>query len=225
MAGLYVVAGLDPATVGHTAMVVVGVDRVTRRRFVLDAVNTPGMTPHDLRSTMLRLTAEYGIREWRVERNAFQRFLTQDEPLRMALANSGCVLKEHYTTGKNKWDEDFGVASLAALFLSCVTPAEGGRFTRVAGGGLIELPTPKRTTAIAEMVEQFIVWQPEAKNTKTDIVMALWFAEIAAREFLGVESRHMFHLPDRFASRHDVARQVVVDLNVLSEQVGFGLGG
>lgn len=218
MTGLYVVAGLDPATVGHTAMVVYGVDRTTRRRFVLDAVNESGMTPHGLRSAVKRLTTQYAIREWRVERNAFQRFLTQDEDLRMWLGNVGCTLREHYTTGKNKWDEDFGVQSLAALYLTCVTPAEGGRFQKIPGGGLIELPSSRHSSAIAELVDQLITWQPESKNNKTDLVMASWFAEIAAREFLGVESRHTSHLPDRFASRHDVARQQVVDLNLLAEE-------
>jgi hypothetical protein len=219
MTGLYVVAGLDPATVGHTAMLVYGVDRLTRRRFVLDGVNQPGMTPHELRSAVKRLTREYKIREWRVERNAFQRFLTQDEELRMWLANQGCLLREHFTTGKNKWDPDFGIAGLAALFLSSVTPDAEGRWRKIPGGGLVELPSPRLSPVIAELVDQLVTWQPETdKSNKTDLVMALWFAEVAAREFLGIEDRQQHHLPDPFASRHDLARQTVVDLNVLAEE-------
>jgi hypothetical protein len=39
MAGMYVVAGLDPAMAGNTAAVVMGVDRTTRKRWVLDVFN------------------------------------------------------------------------------------------------------------------------------------------------------------------------------------------
>lgn len=219
MAGLYVVAGLDPATVGHTAMVVYGVDRMTRRRFVLDALNAPGMTPHELRSAVKRLTTAYGIREWRVESNAFQRFLTQDEALRMWLANAGCLLREHFTTGQKKWDPDFGVASLAPLLLSCVTPAEGGRWKKVEGGGLIELPSQRMCQPIVDLIDQLITWMPESKGVKTDLLMALWFAEIAARDFLGVDAQRTHHLADRFVSRHDLAKRDVIDLNKLAEQV------
>lgn len=222
MQGLFVVAGLDPATVGYTAMVVMGVDRLTRRRHILDALNEQAMTPHDLRSAMKRLTKMYNIREWRVERNAFQRFLTQDEPLRMWLASVGCTLKEHFTTGKNKWDEDFGVASLAALFLSCVQPTDGGRLKKIPGGGMIELPSTRLSQPIADLVDQFVTWQPEAKGVKTDLVMATWFAEIAARDFLGVEGHQMTHLTDPFASRADLARQTMVDLNALAEDQDYG---
>jgi hypothetical protein len=51
---------------------------------------------------------------------------------------------------------------------------------------LIDLPATKRHEAAKRMVEQLVTWTPEAarkqRGTKTDIVMALWFAEIRARE-------------------------------------------
>lgn len=221
MRGLYVVAGLDPATVGHTAMVVYAVDRNNRRRHVLDLVNQAAMSPHELRQHVKRLTTLYTIREWRVERNAFQRFLTQDPELKMWLASNGCTLREHFTTGQNKWDPDFGVASLAALFLSCVVPDENDRLRKIPGGGLIELPHARGCQAASDMVDQLVTWQPEAKGTKTDLLMALWFAEVAAREFLGVDSRQATHVPDRYASRRDVAAQQVIDLSALAEQQDF----
>jgi hypothetical protein len=75
MAGLYVVAGLDPAMVGNTAAVVMGVDRITRKRWVLDVFNGR-TTPDDIRDLMKNWTARYGVVEWRVEKNAFQIMLT-----------------------------------------------------------------------------------------------------------------------------------------------------
>lgn len=220
MRGLYVVAGLDPATVGHTAMIVYGVDRMTKKRYVLDAVNKAGMSPASLRENMKRLTTRYHIREWRVERNSFQRFLTQDEELRFWLANVGCLLKEHYTTAKNKWDEDFGVQGLAPLFLSCGTLGESERWTKVPGGGVIELPNEKIIPPIGELVTQLITWIPEAGKTngqKTDLVMALWFAEIAAREYLGIESRKEHWRAGKFLARHDLAKRHVVNLAEVTE--------
>jgi hypothetical protein len=219
MNGLYVVAGLDPATVGFTAMIVYGVDRSTRRRFILDAFNKNQVTPHEMRSQIKSFTRQYGIREWRVERNAFQRFLTQDEELRIWLANTGCSLREHYTTAKNKWDEDFGVASLAPLFLSCGTPLDDGRWKRSEVPGLIELPNSKLCRVVGELVEQLITWIPDSKGQRTDLVMALWFAELSAREALGVGDRRIDFLDDPFAVRHDLKKRRVIDLQALAQQV------
>lgn len=219
MQGMYVVAGLDPATVGHTAMIVYGIDRLTRRRYVLDAVNQAAMSPHEMRGHIKRLTTHYTIREWVVERNSFQAFLTQDQELRMWLANAGCHLREHYTTAKNKWDPDFGVSSLAPLFLSCVSEVEGGRLVKVKEGGLVELPSSHQCQAISDLITQLVTWVPQAKGTKTDLVMALWFAEVGAREYIGVNAHQVHHLPNPYASRFDLGRREVVDLNALAEQM------
>lgn len=219
MRGLYVVAGLDPATVGHTAMTVYGVDRSTRKRYVLDCVNEQQMSPHELRKHVKRLTTAYGIREWRIEMNAYQRAIVQDEELRMWLANAGCLLRGHYTTKSNKWDEDFGVAGLAPLFLSCATPLDGtDRWKKVEGGGLIELPNAKMNRAIEELVSQLVTWQPDAKGVKTDLVMSLWFAEIAARDYLGLDSQRVHHAKNPFVSRFDVGRRRVYNVAQLVEE-------
>jgi hypothetical protein len=219
MRGLHVVAGLDPATVGHTAMVVYGVDRETKKRYVLDAVNRASMSPAELRTHVKRLTKLYGIREWRVEMNAYQKAIIQDDELRFWLANAGCLLRGHYTTAKNKFDADFGVQGLAPLFLSCGTVGEGDRWRKAEGGGLIELPNAKLNPAIAEMLTQFITWIPEAKNQKTDLVMAMWFAEIAAREYLGIDARKEHWRTSPFTARHDLSTRRVVNLNELAESL------
>lgn len=219
MTGLYVVGGVDPASVGHTALIVMGIDRLTQKRYVLDCVNQPNMTPHQLRSHMHRLTDHYGVREWRVESNAYQRAIVQDEELKNRLASRGCLLRGHYTTGHNKWDENFGVASLAPLFLSCLVEIEGGRFKKAATGGLIELPSIRNNQAASDLIDQLVVWTPEAKNAKTDLVMALWFAELAARDVLGIHVNRVSHLVNPFACRHDLRKRAVVDLNALAEEV------
>jgi hypothetical protein len=104
--------------------------------------------------------------------------------LKRELFGLGCILREHWT-GANKYDEDFGVMSLAPLFLSCVDPVEGDAWRRREGGGLIDLPNRQFSTFVDELVEQLIVWMP-GQNKRTvlsDLVMALWFCEIACKRF------------------------------------------
>jgi hypothetical protein len=115
MDGLVVVAGLDPAMAGYTAAVCIGIDVSTQKRYVLDVSNQQGMKPDDIRTLIKDWTDKYSISEWRVEKNAFQAMLTQDREVREYLQTRGATLKEHHT-GNNKWDTDFGVASLTTLF-------------------------------------------------------------------------------------------------------------
>lgn len=221
MAGLYVVAGLDPAMVGNTAVVVMAVDRTTRKRWVLEVVNKT-TTPDQLRELMKALTVKYSIMEWRVEKNAFQIMLTQDRDIRQYLANRGCVLKEHFT-GANKWDEAFGVASMRDLF-GTWRPAIGAKYEAVVPA-LIEFPTRYGDEGMKAMAEQLVTWHPEApKHQKTDTVMALWFAEIRARELtdegFGKNWMDNPYLPPRL-----VEDRMVVDLDTYfmeSQQPNLG---
>ena len=221
MSGLYVIGGLDPATVGSTAMMVTGLDRVTETRWVLDGVNAPGMSPASMRSEVKRLTDAYRINEWVIERNAFQRFLTQDPELTSFLQSRGCRLTEHYTTA-NKVDPDFGVMSLAPLFESTGKPQannQGGKWTRVQEGDLIELPDDRESAVITELVKQLIFWEPSglAQNQKTDLVMALWFCEIAAKRILGHNRKTPTHLANPYAARGRLKQRGSVNLQALRQ--------
>lgn len=209
MAGLYIVAGLDPAMAGNSAAVVMGVDRRTRMRWVLDVFNGR-TTPDDLRDLIRTWTAKYGIMEWRVEKNAFQIMLTQDREIRQFLASRGCTLKEHFT-GNNKWDTGFGISSMRDLF---------GTWAPTSGKGwkptippLIDLPSRHNSEATKALVEQLITWFPEApKSQKTDCVMALWFCEIRARE-LTDEGFGKTHLDNPYLPPRLDSRRMVVDLD------------
>jgi hypothetical protein len=215
----YVVGGLDPAVTGYTAAVVMAVERGTNRRFVLTGFNKRDTTPAELRSMMHSLTEEYGIREWRVEINAFQRSIVQDEDLKQWLYARGCVLQSHYTTS-NKYDPDFGISAMAPLFLSCVeADASNGRNWK-RREGLIELPNKRLSAPVSALCEQLVMWQPGQKNLIQDMVMALWFAEIGVREWIGVTGpNRLTHLHSPFATRRDRKLQLVVPMNEL-EVVG-----
>lgn len=216
MAGLYVVGGLDPATVGHTAMVVTGLDRATQKRYVLDGVNTRGAQPKLIRDTVKRLTDTYKINEWVIERNAFQRFLTQDPELTTFLRGRGCKLTEHYTTD-NKYDADYGIAAMAPLFLTCGEPPSnggGGSWRRTPETALIELPSQRQNAWVAELINQYVIWQPSGmkQGAKTDLVMAAWFTEIAIQRMLGHGRTRQTHADNPFASRGRLKERQVIDL-------------
>lgn len=171
MEGLIVVAGMDPAMAGFTAAVVIGLDPVTQIRHVLGVHNEARMTPDGIRELIKDWTGRYGISEWRIEKNAFQSMLTQDREVREFLNGRGCVLREHQTHS-NKWDADFGVASMSMLF----TGWEDDR-------QLIELPSTHGSEGTKALIEQLVTWHPDAPKTqKTDAVMALWFTELACRD-------------------------------------------
>lgn len=202
MDGLIVVAGMDPAMAGFTAAVVIGLDIPTQKRYVLDISNKQGMTPDGIRELIMDWTSKYGIAEWRVEKNAFQSMLTQDREVREYLSMQGCILREH-TTGTNKWDTDFGVASLSMLF--------GGWEDKRA---LLELPSTHVSEACKALVEQLVTWHPDAPKTqKTDVVMALWFAELACRDrLMAIGSSSRTHQKNPFATRADIRGRSVARL-------------
>ena len=203
MDGLVVVAGLDPAMAGYTAAVCIGVDIATQKRYLLDVSNQAGMKPDEIRQLIKDWTDKYSISEWRVEKNAFQAMLTQDREVREYLSARGATLREHHT-GQNKWDTDFGVASLTTLFSGWED-----------GTNLIEFPSSHQSEGIKALIEQLVTWYPDApKSQKTDCVMAFWFTELACRDrvvsatnYARNHSRNnMFH------TRYDKSQQTTVSL-------------
>lgn len=209
MDGLLVVAGLDPAAAGCTAMVVVGLDRRTGVRWVLDVVNKRGMPPHEMRSEIERLTERYGISEWRVEKNAYQASIVQDQLIRNFLNARGCLISAHHTNS-NKWDSDFGVASMATLF-------DGWR----TGHNLVRLPSQTQSESVRAFIEQLCAWFPETKGL-TDTVMAWWFAEIRCRELMFTDFSGWHANSNEFTSERDAAGQMVVDIDFALQQQGAG---
>jgi hypothetical protein len=203
MDGLICVAGLDPAMAGHTAAVVIGLDPATQRRYVLDIWNKPAMTPDQIRDLIREWTTKYGITEWRVEKNAFQSMLTQDREVREYLAGAGAILREHFT-GSNKHDVDFGVASMTTLWAGWEDKRQ-----------LIELPSTAISESSKALVEQLLIWHPAAPKTqKTDIVMALWFAELGCRDRVTAMSNYArSHVNNPFVTRFDKAGRATVNLN------------
>lgn len=219
MAGLYVIAGYDPAASGHTAMVVLGVDRQTNKCWVLDIINKKDMGAAQVQTTIQTLTEKYGIKEWVIEVNAMNRYVSQDPAIVQFLRARGVRIRAH-TTGVNKTDPDFGIKSIAPWFLSCGEPTETSLWRRTPATSLIDLPNTRICKASGELVSQLVTWRPQAPKTqKTDIVMALWFAIIAARDYLGIgKGKLKSHAANPWLTKRDAGRQHVVNLAKLREE-------
>jgi hypothetical protein len=150
-------------------------------------------------------TVRYDILEWRVEKNAFQIMLTRDPEVRQFLASHGCLLTEHFT-GNNKIDPDFGVASMSMLF-------DGN----AEGRNLIDLPSTKQNEGVKALVEQLVSWVPNApKRQLTDLVMALWFAEIRAREVANTGSDQHF-IDNGFLGAREADERIVFDFDEIAQ--------
>ena len=206
LSGFSIICGLDPAMVGDTAVVCYAIDRVSHKRYIVDAIKITRPTPAAIRQIIFDWTALYQPTEWIVEKNAFQSFLTQDEGIRQNLASRGVLLREHHT-GSNKWDSGFGVASMSTLF---GTKQHDGKHHR---DNLIHLPSDQ-TENIKALIEQLITWSPSTKG-KTDMVMALWFCEIRAREMLNQGMHQTHHLKNPFLSRYEMGKRTVINIDEL----------
>lgn len=204
--GKYVVVGLDPATkAGYTAAIAMAVDRKSGKRYLLDAFNKQ-VTPEGLRQLIFRWTEKFGVNEWRIEKNAFQAFLTQDREINQYLAARGVRLREHSTQGGNKWDPDWGVSSLEMLFRGYQDKTQ-----------LLDVPLAGAAgnEALRTLKEQLVTWYPEAPKTqKTDLVMALWFAELGCRDIAkDIGYRKQQYLQNDFLSDRDQANRVVINID------------
>lgn len=204
MAGLYVIASMDPAMAGETATLIYAVDLKTQTRYVLDANRMPNPTPQQIKNIIRAWTEKYQPNVWVIEKNAFQLYLTRDEEIRSYLAAKGVTMLEHYTSN-NKLDPDFGVASLAPLFTE----------------RMIELPSTHNSEGMKALVEQLITWQPgvRGKDLKQDLPMALWFAELRARTVVEQHTmRSAQHHVARYTPRYRLKRQATLFLDDLVEQ-------
>ena len=209
LSGFTFICGMDPAIVGDTAAICYAIDRATSKRYIVDALKITRPSPQQIRDIILNWTSLYSPSEWIIEKNAFQAFLTQDEGIRQHLANRGVLLKEHHT-GSNKWDSGFGVASMATLF---GTKQFDGKHHR---DNLIHLPSDQ-TENVKALIEQLITWTPTTKG-KTDMVMALWFCEIRAREMLNYGQYATHHLKNPFLTSAEKRKRVVINIDEMIAQ-------
>jgi hypothetical protein len=78
---------------------------------------------------------------------------------------------------------------------------------------LMHLPSDQ-TENIKALIEQLITWSPTTKG-KTDMVMALWFCEIRAREMLNQGMHKTHHMKNPFLSRAEIGKRTVINIDEL----------
>jgi hypothetical protein len=202
-----IVMGIDPAMSGATAAVIVAADVETNERYILDAINMTEPTPAKIRELIEEWTLKYQPNVVVAEKNAFQLFLTKDEAIRDFLSSRGIQFREHFT-GNNKWDVDFGVASMAPLF----GIVREGKFEK--NSNLIHLPSTERSEGMKALINQLIIWKPDMKKKQaSDMVMALWFTELVIREWLERKNYTQRYTTSRWHSMKQLNTRQVVDLD------------
>jgi len=202
--GGYTVIGLDPAMAGATGAVVATYNKADGKIYVLDCVNMTEPSPRKIQDLIEDWVEKYRPQELRIEINAHQKAYALDDNLRNYLAQWGCQLNSHFT-GKNKWDTNFGVASMAALFGN----TRDGRFQ---DNNLIELPSNEGSEGLKTLVQELITWKPDTRNP-TDCVMALWFAVIRIRELMQQSTRIGGYATNRWATRAQKSNRVAINLD------------
>ena len=218
--GWHVVMGVDPAIAGQMGLAVTAGNRTTGEFVVLTVESLVNPSPAQIRELIISIAERYRPEECLIEDNAFQGFLAQDEALTLALANLGVLLKSHHT-GSNKTDPDFGVASMAALFGTRTTTAQGKH--KHNGDATLSLPNTSYGP-VKTLVEELVAWNPEqpVKRRKQDLVMAMWFTVKRLRE-VGVgapkaRKQASFARSSSFLSARDRERQIVINLNDWNEE-------
>jgi len=118
------ILGIDPATTGRAAAVLLAVDPITHVRTVVDLFVGSGLGATGVRQQLMyqfwEKYRDHGVDITVIETN-FAKTLLGDEGLVARAHGANTQLVDHHTTGRghrkgNKWDEEYGVASMSELF-------------------------------------------------------------------------------------------------------------
>jgi len=163
--GSYLVAGLDPAATGYQAgfLWAVETDSGEIKLTMVDLDNNLGGGLDEAFELIKRWHDMYGLYHWVIEENGFQKAIRQDKTIKEYCNIQGIKLEGH-ETHKNKWDERFGVTSLAPMF----------------NEGMIDIPfadseAQDKATLYTKQLTYFASKGKGGKGYKSDIVMASWF--------------------------------------------------
>jgi len=166
------VLGVDPATTGRAASVLLAVDPTTQVRTVVDLYVGSGLGAVGVRESLLYQFWEkykqlgHSIDVTVIETN-FVKTLLGDEVLMTRADAAGTQIVDHHTTGRgkrgNKWDEEYGIAAMAPLF--------GGGLMAFANAG------PDDRARLEPLIDDLLVF-PWSKVQ--DAVIGLWVANTEA---------------------------------------------
>lgn len=118
------VLGVDPATTGRAAAVLLAVDPTTRVRTVVDLFVGRGLGATGVRQELLYnfwekyKALQHPVDVTVIETN-FAKTLLGDETLKMRAEAARTRIVDHHTLGtgkRGKWDEEYGIAAMSPLF-------------------------------------------------------------------------------------------------------------
>lgn len=218
--GMYIIASMDPNFgQGIGFCIVMAVDRTTQKRWLLNAFVKSHPSAEWTIETIKDVTRTYGVNGWVIENNGFQGFLVNLPEIKTFLATRGVRMQGHWS-GNNKLDPDFGVSSMSGLFGSVAMSKGAVEKATHNGDNLIMIPDPAGCEGIKVMIEQLLVWEPgkKGKELPQDGPMALWFAEIRAREILGHQAgngaQRTHAQQSKFATKRRTRSRAVVPAHV-----------
>ncbi len=216
--GMHVIGSIDPAGTGEAFILLYAVDRATKHRYVLNCFMANHTTPAWYAQQIAALTPQYGVKEWVIEQNAYASWIINDQTIMQYCRERGIPIASHYTS-RNKQDPDFGVASMASLFGSLRKIQEGGREEHNKDN-IIWLPDKHSNAGVQALVSQLVAWQPGklGRQLRQDGPMALWFAELRARNYIGEGAqRQQTHVRTSFLTQAQRNRQAVIPAGYFSE--------
>jgi hypothetical protein len=170
--------GVDPAVAasGYCAMVVWGLDRHTKQRYLIDVFNKQGMATWDnVIDQVVEFCNIYPVRVVVIETNNTQRSLTNSPELHRRIRSAGARLETYQTvsgTGARSEQTNFDITTIGGLF----------------DAGLVSLPYSgpfDERERVDAFIEQLIAWRTDEqghsiKYLVRDMVMATLFAESEA---------------------------------------------
>ena len=162
--GLYRVASIDPALAGHCVFRIASFD--FEDLYLLDGLNFSGYERYDqIWDQMEAFTIKWRPQAWVIEGNAIQGGIAKSDRVTQMAEKYGFLVLPHQT-GKNKQDEQIGVASMASTFMA--------KHVHIPYG------TQEARENFQPMIDQLQRWRPDipTKLLIQDEVMALWFIHL-----------------------------------------------
>ena len=168
------VAGLDPAAVGHQAAWLWLYTFDKQKLYVLDAENPQGGGIAQFVELIERWHARFKLTHWVVETNNVQRIFIDDPQVREVCGRLGIGIEPHTTSGANRLDKEYGVPSMSRWFRD----------------SMIDLPysgDPARDITDT-FIRQAINFDPglagKARRPISDLLMASWFPVRVIRSWM-----------------------------------------
>ena len=167
------VAGLDPAAVGHQAAWLWLYDFDRQKLYMLNAENPQGGGIEAFIELIIKWHDRFRLTHWVVETNNVQRIFIDDQRVREVCGKLGVTIDTH-TTGANRLDKEYGVPSMSRWFAN----------------SMVDLPFQgdESQDLTDAFIRQAINFDPGVAGKQhrpiSDLLMASWFPVRVIRSWM-----------------------------------------